>query len=167
MPTATAEKPETKRRSPKITASDPLQWIDDMFKNYKRDPIAGMYSTAWPFDFLVVVSGRADSPSPRHSRWEYILDHGMPKIEKVLNLEPIGPGPHYFIFPDRWLNPAEAQMFGSLLCKNPDAKKFGRVYVVTNQPYIVSDCRKEQVLILTEPDMPIPKGMRGSGATGT
>lgn len=133
-----------KKTGLKIIASNPFQWIVDLFKNYKRPCDCNS-----PFDYLCIVSGRVDSPSPRDSRWEYILDAGMPMLEKVLNLEPIGSGEKFFIFPDRWLQPGEAVGFLSALIKNPDAKKFGKVYVVTNQPYLVSDCRREQVLILT------------------
>lgn len=127
----------------KITASNPFGWIEELFSNFKRP--AG---SAWPFDYLVVVSGRVDSPGPRDSRWEYILDAGRNLLEKVLARQPIGAGPHFFIFPDRWLQPGEAVEFVSALRANPDAKKFGRVYVVTNQPYLVGDCVKEQCLIL-------------------
>lgn len=127
----------------KIRIENPVAWIENLFKDYKRP---ARYS--WPFDFLVLVSGRIDSPGPRDAKWEYILDLGMPKIEKVLAKEPIGAGPHFFIFPDRWLTPAEAIGFGSALKNNPDAAKFGKVYVVTHQPYIVGDCHREQVLIL-------------------
>lgn len=128
-----------------IVASNPYKEIEDCFADYVRPD---EYKNK-PFDFLVVVAGRADSPGPRDPRWEYILDAGRNKIEQVLNGEGIGPGPHYFIFPDRWLVPAEAQAFGSKLFANPDAKKFERVYIVTHQPYIVGDCRREQCRIMT------------------
>jgi hypothetical protein len=127
----------------RIRVVNPVAWIEDLFKNFKRP---AHYD--WPFDFLVLVSGRIDSPGPRDEKWEYILDLGMPKIEKVLARKPIGAGPHFFIFPDRWLTPPEAVQFGHALKHNPDAAKFGRVYVVTHQPYIVGDCHREQVLIL-------------------
>lgn len=73
---------------------------------------------------------------------------GMPKLDKVLKREPLGEGPHFFIFPDRWLVPAESAAFTDHLNHNPDVKKFGRVYCVVHQPYIVSDCRKEEVRIV-------------------
>lgn len=126
----------------RIKAGLPTQWIEDMFKDYKRPANSG------PFDYLVAVCGRVDSPGPRDERWEYILDLGMPLLEKVLRFEPIGAGPHFFIFPDRWLVPGEAVEFASALRKNPDAAKFGRVYIVTHQPYLVGDCLKEQCRIV-------------------
>lgn len=129
----------------KITALDPFRWIEELFKDFQ--PLSDY---GYPFDYFCVVSGRSDSPSPRDSRWEYILDFGSQLIEKVLLREPIGGGTKFFIFPDRWLQPAEAAGFLSALKENPDAKKFGKVYVVTNQPYLVSDCRREQVRILTK-----------------
>lgn len=138
-----SKKAKFERRSPKITAGTPFAWIEEMFKDYKRPEAA-----KWPFDFLVGVAGRIDSPGPRDERYEYILDAGMPLIEKVLICQPIGKGPHFFIFPDRWMVPAEAVEFGHRLACNPDAKSFGRVYVITHQPYIVQDCLKEQVRIM-------------------
>ena len=50
---------------------------------------------------------------------------------------------------DRWMQPAESAGFRDRLLKNPDAKKFKRVYVVVNQPYIVSGCKKEQIRTIT------------------
>jgi hypothetical protein len=141
---ATSKKPVIKR-SGTTTVSHPFQWIEDLFKDYKR-------RADWehPFDYLCIVSGRVDSPGPRDPRWEYTLDFGMSKIEKVLAREPIGVGPHFFIFPDRWMQPGESVGFLSALIENPDAKKFQRVYVVTNQPYLFGDCMREQCLILTK-----------------
>lgn len=133
------------KKSAKITAVNPFRWIEDMFKDYQRE---NHEYQCGPFDLLCVVAGRVDSPGPRDERWEYIIDCGSNLIEKVLKHQPIGAGPHFFIFPDRWMVPGEAQQFGHALTKNPDAKKFGRVYVVTHQPYIVGDCRREQVRIL-------------------
>lgn len=127
-----------------VKAGHLFQDIDDLFKDYKR-PARHL---AEPFDYLCVVAGRVDSPGPRDPMWEHRLDFGMPKIAKVLKKEPIGAGPHYFIFPDRWLQPGEAVEFESLLAANPDAKKFGRIYIVTNQPYLVSSCMAEQCRIL-------------------
>ncbi len=135
------EKSDKFRQS--LTASNPFSFIEDYFKDYIKP--ANCYL---PFDYLVAVAGRIDSPGPRDEQWELILDFGKPLLEKVLKGEGIGAGPHFFIFPDRWLVPAEAQLFFSQLCKNPDAKKFGRVYVVTHQPYLVGDCLKEQCRIL-------------------
>lgn len=126
-----------------ISVSNPFKWIEDLFKHYKRP---ATYDE--PYDFLCLVSGRVDSPGPRDQRWEFIRDTGMGLIEKVLARKPIGKGPHFFIFPDRWMVPGEAVEFASALSENPDAKKFERVYVVTHAPYIVSDCLREQVLIL-------------------
>lgn len=119
--------------------------LTDPFKDYVP-PTNGRGK----YDLLVAVAGRLDSPGPRDSCWEYILDAGRDKLEKVLNREPIGAGPHFFVFPDRWLTPPEASAFTDHLNKNPDASKFGRVYVVTHQPYIVSGCRRQEVRILTK-----------------
>jgi hypothetical protein len=132
-----------KKAKSKITAGSPFEWIERMFDDYVRPA-----TSACPFDYLVAVCGRVDSPGPRDARFEFIRDAGMPLLEKVLACEPIGPGPHFFIFPDRWLVPGEAVCFGTGLRHNPDAAKFGRVYVVTHQPYIVADCLKEQVRIV-------------------
>jgi hypothetical protein len=126
-----------------IKAVNPFQWIVEIFNDYTRSPKSDL-----PFDYLVAVCGRMDSPGPRDERFEYIRDVGMPNIEKVLRLQPIGAGPHFFIFPDRWMVPGEAMEFLSKLKRNPDAKKFKRVYVVTHQPYLVGDCRREQVRIV-------------------
>ena len=52
------------------------------------------------------------------------------------------------IFPDRWLVPGDAQNFHDRLKNNPDAAKFGRVYVVTHQPYVLGSCLREQVWII-------------------
>ena len=134
--------PKTKSK-PSVRASDPFAWIDAMFADYVRPP-----NHRLPFDYFVAVCGRTDSPGPRDTRWEYILDTGMPLIPKVLAHQPIGAGPHYFIFPDRWMVPDEAAGFLSDLAKNPDAKKFKTIYVVTHQPYLVGDCLKEQVRIV-------------------
>lgn len=122
----------------------PLQMIEESFADYKRP--AELKNK--PFDLLVMVSGREDSPGPRDERWEFCLDVGRDKIEKVLECKPIGAGPHHFVFPDRWLQPGESMRFPDLLYKNPDAKKFGRVYMLVNQPYIVGNCRREQTRFL-------------------
>lgn len=127
----------------KIRAGSPTAWIEALFADYVR-PSACTY----PFDLLVAVCGRVDSPGPRDDRYEFIRDMGMPKIEAVLSNERIGAGPHFFIFPDRWMVPGESMEFVSKLASNPDAKKFGRVYIVTHAPYIVGDCAKEQVRIV-------------------
>jgi hypothetical protein len=127
----------------KIIATNPFSQIDEMFKDYVRP--AGYNQ---PFDYLVAVCGRVDSPGPRDKRWDYIRDAGMVLIEKVLKRQPIGAGPHYFVFPDRWLVPGEAMEFESALQENPDAKKFKRIYIVTHQPYLVSGCLREQCRIV-------------------
>lgn len=132
---------------PEVQVVKPLDWIVDMFRDYKRPK-----NSKDKYDLLVAVCGRLDSPGPRDSRWDYIRDMGMPLIEKVLNRKPIGAGPHFFIFPDRWMVPAEGQQFTLALDQNPDAKKFDKVYVVTNEPYIVSGCLKEQVRIVRKVD---------------
>lgn len=137
------EKSGTTESAAGVRIADPLRDIEVMFKDYVR-PAAQTY----PFDYLVAVCGRVDSPGPRDQMWEHVLDFGMPLIAKVLNLEPIGAGPHFFIFPDRWMVPGEATEFEARLRKNPDATKFGRVYVVTHQPYLVSGCLKEQCRIV-------------------
>ena len=129
----------------KISASNPFVDIEKMFDDYVRPDRHTL-----PFDLLVGVCGRLDSPGPRDSRWEYILDVGMPLIQKVLNREPIGKGPHFFIFPDRWMVPGEAQAFVSRLSENSDANTFVRVYIITHQPYIVGGCPRESVRIITK-----------------
>lgn len=128
---------------PPIIASNPFTFIGQFFADYTRRS-----DCTWPFDFLVGVAGRGDSPGPRDDMWEYTLDAGRNKLQRVLDHQSIGAGPHYFVFPDRWLVPGEAQGFVHSLCKNPDAAKFGRVYVITHQPYIVGDCMAENVRIL-------------------
>lgn len=128
--------------APTIAAS-PFAQVDAMFGDYNRPA-----DYHYPFDYLVAVAGRIDSPGPMDPMWEYILDAGRTKLKDVLAERPIGGGPHYFIFPDRWLVPAQAQAFFHHLLQNPDASKFDRVYVVTHQPYLVGDCRKEQVRVV-------------------
>ena len=125
-------------------ASNPFSAIDAWFKDYDSSTCIDN-----AFELLVAVCGRVESPGPRNDMWEYILDVGKEKIKAVLALEPIGAGTHYFIFPDRWMQPAESAGFRDRLLKNPDAKKFKRVYVVVNQPYIVSGCKKEQIRTIT------------------
>lgn len=139
MPTKTKKKTE-----PKTTIRNPFGDIVDMFRDYVRPSDYKL-----PFDVLVAVCGTINSPGPRDPRWEFALDMGMPKIEKVLKHEPIGKGPHYFMFPDRWMVPIESARFVSALSKNPDAASFDRVYIVTHAPYIVGDCRREQVRLVT------------------
>lgn len=129
----------------RVTVGRPFQWLEDMFKNYRRPA-----DDKRKFDFLCVVAGRINSPGPRDKRWEYILDFGSALIPKVLKRQAIGPGPHVFIFPDRWMVPGESVEFGHALSENPDAHRFKQVYVVTHAPYIVGDCLREQVVILTK-----------------
>lgn len=140
MPTP---KSKSQTLAPPTIAASPFARVDAMFDDYARAP-----DYHYPFDYLVAVAGRIDSPGPMDPMWEFILDVGRTKLEDVLAERPIGAGPHYFIFPDRWLVPAQAQAFFHHLVQNPDASKFGRVYVVTHQPYVVGDCRKEQVRIV-------------------
>ena len=137
------EPSEANERTHKIQANHPFLWIEELFLDYRRPS-----DSTRVFDLLVAVAGRVDSPGPRDERWDLIRDAGSQNIENVIARKPIGKGPHFFIFPDRWLVPGEAQNFSVDLALNPDAAKFGRVYVVTHQPYIVSGCRKEQVRIL-------------------
>jgi hypothetical protein len=129
-----------------IAARNIFQFVEDAFKDYER----GKDGKDKPFDLLVCVAGRNNSPGPRDERWEFMLDWGKDKIEKVLKREGIGSGPHYFIFPDRWMVPGESMEFVPHLWKNPDAKKFDRVYIVTHQPYIVGNCFNWQCRILTK-----------------
>ena len=140
-------KTKTKPAKGRIVCGNPCQCIEDMFRDYVKPP-KDKYSDGRKFDLLVAVAGRLDSPGPRDPMWEFILEVGTGNLDKVLNREPIGPGPHFFVFPDRWLVPAEAQRFVDDLNHNPDADKFGRVYIVTHQPYIVGDCLKEEVRII-------------------
>lgn len=132
------------KRKPATTVGGLFDPIDAFFKDVQTSP-----SERQPFLLLVAVAGRMDSPGPRDPMWEFLLDAGRDLIEPVLDRKPIGAGPHYFVFPDRWLTPPESADFTLALSQNPDAAKFGRVYCVVHQPYIVSGCRKENVRILT------------------
>lgn len=106
----------------------------------------------WPYHFFCVVDGHQ---GPLHPRYEYMHDMGMPHLKNILlGTGKLPSGDLMFIFPDRWLNPGQAQKFNSLLCKHPSIladKKPRKVLVVTHQPYIVSDCVREQVRVIKEP----------------
>ncbi len=131
-------------KAPKVFVSNPYREIEKYFADFVRSP-----RDTWPCEICVAVCGRIDSPGPRDERWEFIRDAGMPLIDKVLKRQPIGAGPHFFIFPDRWLTPPESASFVHHIIHNPDVAKFGRVYFVVHQPYIVGDCLRENVRVIT------------------
>lgn len=136
----------------KIFAANPLAWLAKKFDEMAKT-LAASGREKGKFAYVVMVAGRADSPGPRDPMWEMILDLGRTKIQDVLDRKPIGVGPHYFVFPDRWLTPPEAMSFRVHLEQNPDAYGFKIVGIVTHQPYLVGDCFKEQCCILTRSNL--------------
>lgn len=135
----------------KITAGSPTDILDIYWKDY-QDP---QDNSSFPRLIVNVMVAGTCLP-PRHEMWDFIRDMGMPHIEKVLFGQPglVGVGDSmYFIFPDRWMIPAESMEFLHRLHEHPEikaCKKRTRVVVLTNQPYIVGSCMKEQVRMMND-----------------
>jgi hypothetical protein len=144
-----ATKTKTPRSQPKITASSPGDWLWDLFKDYQEPEI--IKQTFPSMQLLVVVAGTCYPP--RHEKWDYIKDWGHGDIEDVLtHKKGLPKGDLMFVFPDNFMIPVESRLFVYRLARHPDIvnEPRRRVLIVTNQPYIVGDCRREQVRLLKD-----------------
>jgi hypothetical protein len=105
-----------------------------------------------PFRLCVVVD---KALGPMHQRYDYVRDMGSAHIPHVFNGTPLPSGDLMFVFPDRWLGPVYARMFVHAMHHHPSFKKDKvrrKVLIVTHQPYIVSDCAREQVFVVGTDD---------------
>lgn len=134
---------------PRTIVTQPLQEFWDLFDTPedRNHP-----ATDLPFRLCVVVD---KGLGPMHRRYDFVREMGVAHIANVFNGAPLPSGDLMFVFPDRWLGPIYARMFVYALHHHPSFKKDKarrKVLIVTHQPYIVSDCSREQVFIVGSDD---------------
>jgi len=135
----------TEPKGARITCGAPLQEFWDMFDK-KEDPRS---LELFKFHLCVVVD--ADL-GPLHPRYDLIQDMGSALIPLVFNKKPLPDGDLMFVFPDRWIGPIYARSFVYCLNRHPSiakAKTRRKILIVTTQPYIVGDCNRENIRIIT------------------
>ncbi len=129
----------------RITCGAPLQEFWDMF-NGPEEPRSLKENKFRP---CVVVD--ADL-GPLHPRYDSVQDMGATLIPLVYNKKPLPSGDLLFAFPDRWIGPIYARMFIYCLNRHPSivkSKTRRKILIVTTQPYIIGDCIRENVRIIT------------------
>lgn len=115
--------------------------------DYPKDSAPG---TLYPFKVRV---GCAKRRPPRHEFFEYLIDMGMPDIDKVFKNESFeGKKSLTFIFPERWMGVAEQQAFMAALSAHPEAETLEQVDIITSSPLLIGNFYKEQIRILTWDD---------------
>ena len=145
-PALDALQPLLAARCPRITASMPGQELWDIWKDYEEPDVI---RKQWNFQLMVIVDSFL---GPLSKRYDHIRDLGFPMLASIFSKHPLPAGDLTFVFPDRWLTPRYAMLFNHSLnvhpsiCNGPRRK----VLVVCFQPYIVGDCRKEQVRIMSD-----------------
>ena len=101
--------------------------------------------------FLVRVIVIPDRP-PRDEYFEYFRDMGMMNIDKALYNKPgLASGPDtnlIFFFPERHMTPKEQQMFSHALANHDETENIASVDIITGNPLILSDYKKEQIRII-------------------
>lgn len=116
--------------------------------NYPKDSFAGQL---YPFWHRVGIVQKAP---PRHERFEFMIDMGLPDIERVFTGEPLSSEHLTFVFPERYMSVHEQQAFMAVLNKHPDAVS-GRIKtmdMLTSCSLLISSFHKEAILILNWPD---------------
>ncbi len=132
------------------------QILDSMLGDidYPKDSSSGKL---YPFKVRV---GCVKRRPPRHEFFEYLIDMGMPDIDKVFKNESFeGKKDLTFIFPERWMGVAEQQAFTAALAAHPEAETLRQVDIITSSPLLIGSFYAEQIRILSWEDDDIYRGL--------
>ena len=101
------------------------------------------------YPFFVRV-GCVKAAPPRHERFEFIREMGLPDIEDVMQGKPMAIEHLTFVFPERHMSVHEQQAFMLKLATHPDAMsgKIKTVDILTSSALMISSFHREQILIL-------------------
>jgi len=120
------------------------EWLGDI--EYSADSNTGKL-----YPFFVRV-GCVKMAAPRHERFEYVLNIGVPDIDKVFSGNPFRKHDLTFVFPERFMSVHEQRGLMHTLTKHPNVKSIKTVDILTSSPILIGEFYKEQIRILTWAD---------------
>lgn len=124
-------------------------FFEDMLGDIQPTDQDGRAAELYPFFCRVGVIKRRP---PRHEFFTMMLDMGSQDVVKVLNKEKIDKEILSFVFPERWMNQPERQIFMPSMIKNPGVENIKQVDMITTDPLLVGNFFAEQIRIVTWPE---------------
>jgi len=118
------------------------EWLGAI--HYTEDDLCGQ-----TYPFFVRV-GCVKAAPPRHERFDFIREMGLPDIEDVMQGKTMNIEHLTFVFPERHMSVHEQQAFMLNLATHPDAMsgKIKTVDILTSSAMMISSFHREQILIL-------------------
>jgi len=126
---------------------------NDVFTQFWGDE-APSANDHYPFTVRMAVAGYR--VTPRHSRFDYLLEQGRGHIEAIVKHKPlvgISCGTTLlFVFPERFMSVHEQRLFLHRLKTHPDVAKVKGVDIVTQNPLVVGGCPNGCLKLFNFPD---------------
>ncbi len=147
-----------------IQISHPGRWVAELFEmTGPSEEQLKLHKNVW---FRVALSWIP----PRHERFDYERDMGMPDIEAVMEHLPLSMGgtkenpQTMFVFPERWLTTQEEQQFVPMLKSHPQIRdaKLATIDMVTKSALIVGSLMNQDLRVVSMPDV-YPTGVSKTG----
>ena len=118
------------------------KWFNDAFGDFDGE------TEIYHFKLRCILPYRRP---PRHEAFEMTRDFGRNAVAKLLDEGKKLSGELVFVFPERWMNVREQQIFTKLLGECEGIKS---VDLITISPLIISGIKRENIRILRFDDDP-------------